>query len=279
MGKWMLNNVKVVLNRKIRQKGKRPLSLKREAAPFLRFWFIIVFWGVLAVQGARESIADDAALRQNLIEFYERLAFVNSDKRLVRMKQTKNFQINYVCLVQNCEELKTHISVFIPQSWMKIAPTGKYISDASISIVVLPQEKFAQNEKLLNDLKLELRDGEHFYKDVSQNCVSFSIFKEHEIRKLLIISGNFPSWKMTVSCVVIQLIRSSGLAFSDTFDKLWSKDGRLSSLSDNNFQAIMLSLRRLIAIHFHPVTRPRMSQAEFRSATTNLNLKELTGGF
>jgi hypothetical protein len=244
----------------------------------MRILLVIAVWVGVAMFGAGTSRADEAETKKNIVSFYERMAFVNSDGQLVKMNPLKNLPINVACFAQNCLELTTQLEKYIPNSNMPIYPLKQYHKEFPINIILLAEEKLSENLNYLDQVKLELQPGEHFSKDVSQECVSISIFKDHVIRKIVIVSGNFSSWKKTVSCVVVQLMRSSGMLFTDSFDKLWAKQGKFASSDDGSFHLLLLALGRLVAIHFQPTTRPGMSRTEFEAAIDKLSLYELTGG-
>jgi hypothetical protein len=270
----------------IQRKGKRPLisvfprfnRMQCHRNPLKKVFLIFVLWSLSTMFSAGAGRVDNAELRKHSLETYERMAFVNSDGRLVKMTPNKDLPINVVCFAQNCNEITNQLKPYIPNRIMQVFPLKKYVSEMPINIFLLSEEKFSQNQKFFDDLKLELQPGERFDKDVAEECVSFSIFKEHEIRKIIIIAANFSSWKKTVSCIIVQLTRGSGLAFTYTFDELWSEKGALASSDENNFHSLLLSLGRMMAIQFQPATRPGMTRTEFEAAIDNLSSQDLTGG-
>jgi len=212
-----------------------------------------------------------------IITTYEKVAFENAGKALLKFGSQPEYRLNIVCLSE-CDETALQLRRFMAAARFPIQTTPDYDKSASINILFFGDNVSPENRARMEKDLSALAAGETVFRESYADCTSLTIATDAEIKRIVILARNSPSWKRNVSCSLLQLMRGSRLKLQLTFDELWTSQTGFSYMEQKKFNAIMALYGKIVALHFLPQTRSGMKQNDFRLAIVKLSAAELFGG-
>jgi hypothetical protein len=237
----------------------------------------LLFLILLCFYPHQQAVSQQLVTNDVVITTYEHVAFENADKALLKFGSQPQYKLNLACLA-GCDETALQLKRFMAASRFPIQLTPDYDKDASINIVLLGDDVSPENRALMEKDVSSLAAGETVFRESNADCTSLTIATDAEIKRIVILARNSPSWKRNVSCSLLQLMRGSRLKLQLTFDELWTSQTGFSYMEQKKFNAIMALYGKIVALHFLPETTSGMKQGDFRQAIVKLSAADLFGG-
>jgi hypothetical protein len=223
------------------------------------------------------AVSQQLVTNDVVVSTYEHVAFENAEKALKKFGSQPQYKLNLVCLA-GCDETALQLKRFMAAARFPIQTASEYDKSASINIIFLGDDVSAENRALMEKDVSALAAGESVFRESYADCTSLTIASDTEIKRIVILARNSPSWKRNVSCSLLQLMRGSRLKLQLTFEELWTSQTGFTYMEQKKFNAIMALYGKIVALHFLPQTRSGMKQSDFRQAIVKLSAAELFGG-
>jgi hypothetical protein len=214
--------------------------------------------------------------REDFLEAYVGYAFRRVNIGLIKVEEGADTRIRVQCLHQPCRQQIDAINKYVRGKWLKPIEVDTFDLNATVSVLLFSDPK-EDDAKIGAGRELLLKKEEKIFLEGTDDCKVYGVVASPEIRRIVIVTNKNAPEKKLVSCVLVTLSRASGLVLDPNFERLWESTGELARSNDDEFDKIMSGTAAILALHFIPVTKPGMTQEEFRSAIKDFGIYDLVG--
>ena len=235
--------------------------------------FLFAFMGRIAISSDSDSVTKD-----QLQEDYEKMAFTGLQKQLVKLDSNSTNTINIHCFAPECDNLTKLLGEYMRAPWLRVKRAAEADSSEVIIVGVVDPQNLPDKSLIGNDEIIRLTPEDKPFQDGTPDCHSYSVVRDRNEIKLvaMALSSKLGSDKI-LSCILVQLARSSGLILRPSFDKMWQPGGWFGLAGSSDLDKKLQWLSRILAIHFLPMTHHGMTIDEFRNAVKDMNKSEFIG--
>ncbi len=241
------------------------------------FTVVLIASNFLVANSICAKASNSTITKEQLIQIYEKSAFAIKPDKLIKVENSKPSNINIVCLAETCIDYLPPLKKYLFANWLQPRLLSKFDPEVTLAIIVYDSAKYART-KIGPEGDVPILANEKIFRDGQGECFSGSVISGgYNVKRITIFVRSSLSEKKFVSCVLLQLMRGSGMVFNPGYEQLWKPGGDLEVLDDSTLATNFRAMARLLEIHFLPITRPGMTPVEFENAVEPLTIETMTG--
>jgi hypothetical protein len=239
------------------------------------FLLILVFALTNHALGFDQPIFSIAKSR--LIASYMEVAFVSGSDLLVKPQTDKPTNIMVQCAAnEGCDSSVAELRKYLKASWIGLIQTKNFDPQNLIS-VILYSNPSSDDIRLGASLHYDLDVGQKLFQEGIIQCKVLAFHTELTVNRVVLYVDQTMQKDKVISCIMLELIRATGLDVGPRFQTQWEQGGPLISADEKTFNQAMRGLERLFAIHLLPSTKPGMDQTQLKFELEKLSYQQLIG--
>jgi hypothetical protein len=259
--------------------NQSPEHASLKSVCFFVFLFVSALFLGFAAASSITASAKQLDAKLSLIEFYMQAAFANKEKALKRFVTKDRFEVNLSCPDISCGENIRRLKAYLPIRIFDTVVSETLSRNSDINILILDDQEGSINDSLLNSKIFTVEANEIAVADGDKQCGALAIRNRDtsQIKKLAVVTVRSDDPQRDTACLILQIIRGSGLSFADDFSSFWKNQKEISSTNPAEFENRMTILSAIVSFHFNKHTENGMSSFDTKSELEKQSLDELRG--